>query len=93
MFATELEDECTRRGKDGVETPVFDKNGNQVGSRRAYSDLQLIFRTKAQWPGKYGDKVTINIEDRVRQVAEELGVDPEEAVLEAQKLLGPGKAR
>lgn len=93
IFAVELEDECTRRGKDGVESPVFDKKGNRVGSKLNYSDLLLIFRTKAQWRAKYGDNVTINIEDRVRQLAEQMGLNPDEVCLEAQKLLGPGKSR
>ncbi|MDO8671216.1 MAG: hypothetical protein Q7O66_07265 [Dehalococcoidia bacterium] len=93
IHAVELEDEVTRRGKDGVDLDVRDKNGNIVGTRKQYSDLLLIFRTKAQWPGKYGDRVTMDIETRVREVAQALGADPDEAVEEARRLTGPGGRR
>ena len=92
IYADALEAECSRRGMEGIEEPVF-QAGREVGVVRKYSDLLLIFRTKGALPGKYADRVTINIEDQVRQIAQEMGVNPDEAVLEAQKLLGPGKNR
>jgi len=97
-FATDAwEDEMARRAFEGTEHGYY-QSGKLLEKRREYSDLLAIFLTKGARPKKYADRVTLDIEDRVRQVAAELGVDPEEAVQEAQrlagqgpKLLGPGK--
>ncbi len=47
-----LAEEADRRGRLGVEEPVF-YAGRQVGTRRRYSDALLLARLKALSPGKY----------------------------------------
>ena len=51
----------------------------------AGSDLLLIFLLKAHRPQMY--RGVINIEHHIRRAAEEAGVDPDEAVAEAQRIL------
>jgi hypothetical protein len=47
-----LEDEIWRRGRDGVEVPIYHQ-GVQVGTRKEYSDTLLIFAAKGAMPDKY----------------------------------------
>ena len=92
-----LEDELVRRGRIGFDEPVY-QGGKLVGNIRRYSDVLLIVALKAL-DAKYRDRVVLDIEDRIRQVAEELGVDIEAAVAEARLIAGKaplmieGKAR
>lgn len=55
-----LEDEAQRRGKDGVEEPVY-QGGKQVGVVRKYSDTLLIFLLKARRPNIYRERVSAEI--------------------------------
>jgi hypothetical protein len=54
MAADLLAEEADRRGRDGVDEPVFQK-GREVGTRRRYSDGLLLARLKALLPHKYRD--------------------------------------
>jgi len=45
-----IEAEIRRRGIEGIEEPVFDKEGNQSGTRTKYSDTLLIFHAKRHIP-------------------------------------------
>jgi hypothetical protein len=52
-----LEQEALRRAVDGwVERPVFDKEGEQVGEVRKFSDTLLIFMLKARRPDTYRER-------------------------------------
>jgi hypothetical protein len=51
-----LEDEVTRRGKDGVLKPQFYK-GNVCGHVREYSDTLLIFKLKGWRPDRYRERL------------------------------------
>lgn len=55
VAAQALEDEAIRRGKDGVDEPVY-QGGQKVGTIRRYSDTLLIFLLKGMRPAKYRDK-------------------------------------
>lgn len=52
-----LEDEATRRAKDGVDEPVFYK-GEECGTVRKYSDTLLIFLLKGRRPDKFKDRIS-----------------------------------
>lgn len=54
--ADRMEAEAIRRGVDGVETAVFDKNGNEVGTITKHSDVLLIFMLKARRPQRFRDR-------------------------------------
>ena len=47
-----LAEEADRRGRDGVDEPVF-AAGREIGSKRRYSDGLLLARLKALLPHKY----------------------------------------
>ena len=47
-----LAEEADRRGRDGVDEPVFHA-GREIGSKRRYSDGLLLARLKALLPHKY----------------------------------------
>ncbi|NOT39155.1 MAG: hypothetical protein HOP13_01545 [Alphaproteobacteria bacterium] len=49
-----LAEEADRRGRLGVEEPVF-YQGRQVGTRRRFSDALLLARLKALSPARYRD--------------------------------------
>ena len=51
-----LEEEADRRGRDGVDVPVF-HNGELCGVKRKYADGLLLARLKAIRPEKYRDRV------------------------------------
>lgn len=52
VVADLLAEEADRRGRDGVDEPVF-YAGRQIGTRRRYSDGLLLARLKALLPHKY----------------------------------------
>ena len=81
-----FQEEAHRRAVQGIEKPVY-QGGRLVGTVREYSDTLLIFLLKGLRPERYKERVYIDIEDRVRQVAKDLGLDPNEAVSEAQRIL------
>lgn len=47
-----LEEEADRRGRDGIDQPIFFR-GTQVGSKQKFSDALLLARLKAERPEKY----------------------------------------
>jgi hypothetical protein len=53
-----LEEEADRRGRDGVDVPVFHK-GEACGVKRKYADGLLLARLKAIRPEKYRDQVML----------------------------------
>lgn len=55
-----LEDEAMRRGRDGVEEPVFYK-GARVSVVQKYSDVLLIFMLKARRPEKFKDRLSTEL--------------------------------
>lgn len=55
-----LEDEATRRGKDGVDEPIFYK-GSEVAQVKRYSDTLLMFMLKARRPDKFKDRSSTEI--------------------------------
>jgi hypothetical protein len=54
-----LEAEMDRRGKEGVDKPIFYK-GIRVDSVKEYSDVLLIVRAKARMPEKYADRKQVS---------------------------------
>lgn len=52
-----LEEEARRRAVEGWEEPVY-QGGAQVGVKRRYSDVLLIFLLKGNAPEKFGDRIT-----------------------------------
>lgn len=53
-----LEDEATRRAKEGWDEPVY-YQGDQCGVVRKFSDTLLIFLLKARDPAKYREKLDL----------------------------------
>lgn len=52
-----LEEEADRRGRDGLDEPVFHR-GRQCGAKRRYSDGLLLARLKALRPDSYRERST-----------------------------------
>ncbi len=59
-YIENLEAECDRRGKDGIDKPVFWK-GKKVATVKQYSDTLLMFRLKALAPEKYRERTTTQL--------------------------------
>ena len=59
-----LEDEAIRRGREGVEEPVF-YQGIAVGTVRKYSDTLLTTMLKARRPEKFKDRVANELSGNV----------------------------
>jgi hypothetical protein len=53
-----LEEEADRRGRDGIDVPVFFR-GKKIGLKRRYSDGLLHARLKAVLPHKYRDRAPL----------------------------------
>lgn len=60
-----LEGEVYRRAVVGNPRIVRDRHGKEVGTTRDYSDLLLIFLTKARMPERFRDNFGVNIGDTV----------------------------
>jgi hypothetical protein len=90
MAASTLEDEAIRRARDGVMRPVY-YLGEVVGEELTYSDTLLIFLLKGAMPARYGQNVqaniTLQIQRAVETVAQELGMDAQLLLQEAQGYL------
>lgn len=56
-YADALEEEATRRAKDGVLEPVY-QGGTLVGKVRKYSDTMLIFLLKGNRPDKFRERIS-----------------------------------
>lgn len=85
-----LEQEARRRAVDGVtrEKGIYFQ-GVQVATEiiTEYSDTLLIFLLRGHRPEKYRERYEVNVIDRVRQMAPEYGLDPEEAVKAVEEIL------
>ena len=55
-----LEDEATRRGRDGVDEPVF-YQGEVCGQVRRYSDALLTLLLKARRPEKFRERTSTEL--------------------------------
>ncbi len=51
---TRLADLALERAMNGVEVPVFDKNGHRIACRYKYSDRMIMFLLRAHMPERYG---------------------------------------
>lgn len=56
-----LEDEVHRRAFDGDVQPVYNKEGNEVGSKIVYSDVLSMFLLKAHDPNRYRDNAKLEL--------------------------------
>ena len=67
-----LVDEARRRAM-GTDEPVFDKDGNEVATRRQYSDVLLMFLIKGHRP-EYRDRQQVDVEvgDKLSNLAQRL---------------------
>jgi hypothetical protein len=94
-----LEDEATRRAKDGTEEPVF-YQGVECGSVRKFSDTLTIFLLKGRRPDKFKDRVAntlsapdggaVQIDNRDSNAQREIErLQQEIASLEAEKIAIP----
>jgi len=59
LYRDELEEECIRRARDGVQEPVYYK-GMVVGHITKYSDRLLEAQLRAERPEKYRDNVKVD---------------------------------
>ena len=83
-----IRQEIRRRAVSGTEkTRKIYKNGELVAEEtvREYSDTLLIFLAKSRMP-EFREKIDFLV--YVRRLAEQEGVDPDEAVREAERALG-----
>ena len=60
LFNESLEEEMIRRARDGVEIPVYNKDGELVGHQTKYSDKLLEFALKNR-DEKYNDKLKTEV--------------------------------
>jgi len=56
----DVEEAITHRGLEGVDDPVY-YQGEQVGTRKVYSDTLLMERARALNPERYGRKSQVDI--------------------------------
>lgn len=56
-----LEDEVHRRAFEGDAQPVFNKEGEQSGTKIVYSDVLSMFLLKAHDPNKYRDNAKLEL--------------------------------
>lgn len=56
-----LEREAMRRAKEGWDEPVFNRDGDEVGTIRKYDGTLLIFLLKGFNPQKYGDRTRVEL--------------------------------
>lgn len=56
-----LEDEAIRRGRDGVNKPVY-QGGDRVGYVRQYSDLLLVTMLNARRPEKFRHRASVDVD-------------------------------
>jgi hypothetical protein len=90
-----LEAVAWRRASEGVKkTKGVWFNGRRVGEEAVleFSDTLLIFLLKAHRPQKYRENVQVShsiafIEAEARQIAEQEGLDPEEVIAEARRIM------
>jgi hypothetical protein len=61
--ADRLEDEAWRRAHDGIESKIFSKDGDEIGTEVKYSDTLLIVLLKANRPGKFSERYKVNDTD------------------------------
>jgi hypothetical protein len=54
-----IEDAIFERGVVGVDVPVYDANGDEIGTRKKHSDTLLIFAAKGNMKEKYGQLGTV----------------------------------
>ena len=59
MASVALEDEAVRRGKDGVQKPVFYR-GQRIALVREYSDQLLVLLLKGRMRQTYGDQLGLS---------------------------------
>jgi hypothetical protein len=78
--------EIYRRAVQGVKEPVYVR-GEKVGEIDKYSDVLLIFLAKSRMP-EFRERVDFLV--YIRRQAEIEGVDPDAAVIEAERVLGAG---
>lgn len=87
-----LEREARRRAVEGTEKPVY-QSGKKVGTIREYSDTLLIFLMKGANPGKYRDRIDVNLD--IRKAVERLTSDPAEqaaALAEVERILAESRS-
>ncbi len=90
MAGDVLENEAIRRAHDGVAKPVY-QSRKLVGYIQEYSDTLLIFLLKGAKPEKYKERVQIDVNSYLRQVAEANGLDPDEVIQEAQSIVSSAR--
>lgn len=88
-YVEKLERAADERGVDGVDEPVF-YEGEEVATKKKYSDSLLMFRLRGLAPEKYADrkvvsgqidhKVTVYIPDNQRDRAAALPPPTEEPI-------------
>ena len=64
-FNETLEAEMDRRGKLGIDKPIYYK-GERVDTIKEYSDVLLIVRAKAKMPDKYKDRTATEFSGKVQ---------------------------
>jgi hypothetical protein len=79
-----IEQEAFRRAVQGTERRIYDKEGNERGVERTYSDRLLELLLKARRPHKYRERVDVRHSGQVKQLSaqalaaeRDAGLDPE----------------
>jgi hypothetical protein len=91
-YREKLEAEADRRAIDGVAEPIFDKNGNQIGERRKYSDTLLIFRLKGLAPEKYAERRRVDQKVNVSINKSFQDLSPADRIAELNRLMAIGES-
>lgn len=73
-YAEGLEQEADRRGKDGIDKPIFYK-GERIDVVKDYSDQLLMFRLKALKPEKYRERADLQTSGNVTVELVQFGQD------------------
>lgn len=86
-YADSLEQEASRRGRDGVLEPVY-QGGARVGHVRKFDSQLLLALLRGARPEKYRERVDvlITVRESAKRVAIEQGLDVAEFVALAERI-------
>lgn len=67
--------EMHRRAVEGTSEPIFGPNGQQIGSKRRYSDRLLLEKIKSRFPADFAQRSVSEVNATVQARVEPMGLD------------------
>ena len=67
--------ELHRRAVEGTSEPIFGPNGQQIGSKRRYSDRLLLEKIRSRFPADVAQRSVSEVNQTLRARVEPMGLD------------------